>query len=92
MTPIRKLLLVTVGVLAFHGVQACASETELNPQPLPPTTGEPARSPNSDEKAGDSNDPTGAAGSSGGSGSPTPPPQDADGGTDASDAADGGHE
>ena len=34
--PFRKLLLVGVGVLALHGLQACASETELNPQPLPP--------------------------------------------------------
>ena len=39
MSPIRKLLFVGVGVLALHGLQACASETELNPQPLPPQSG-----------------------------------------------------
>jgi hypothetical protein len=80
MLPIRKLLIVGVGVLALYGVQACTSETELNPQPLPPG-GEPARTP--DEKSDDQKN--GEATGLGG-GSPPPAPADAaDGG-----AADGG--
>ena len=78
MSPIRKLLFVGVGVLALYGVQACASETELNPQPLPP--GEPARTP--DDKNDDQEN--GGMGAGGTSGSPTSPaPADAaDGGSD----------
>lgn len=45
MGPIRKLLLVTVGVLSLYGFSACTSETELNPQPLPPRDGDPAPPP-----------------------------------------------
>ena len=83
MSPIRKLLFVGAGVLALHGVQACASETELNPQPLPPQVvgGEsPPRDP--PEKTGDT---TGAGGSSGSSGGG--PANAADAGADA-DAGD----
>ena len=58
MTRLRKILLVTASALALGGLQACASETELNPQPLPPG-GEPTRSP--DDKGGADN----GAGSSG---------------------------
>jgi hypothetical protein len=39
MGAIRKVLLVGVGVLALHGASACTSDTELNPQPLPPDHG-----------------------------------------------------
>jgi hypothetical protein len=87
MSPIRKLLLVGVGVIALHGLQACASETELNPQPLPPQggaeTGEPAQTPG--DKASDGSG--GSSGSSGSGGSPPPVAADAgaDGGPDASD-------
>jgi hypothetical protein len=89
MSPLRKLLLVGVGVVALHGVQACASETELNPQPLPPQggaeTGQPARDPNG--KASDG---------TGGGSSPAPPtlPDAAtDGGRDSGhDASDGGRD
>lgn len=88
MSPIRKLLLVGVGVLALYGVQACSSGTELNPQPLPPGPNEP---PNAgSQKTGDPEDSTNPGGN-GSSGSPTAtPPKDAgpEGG-DASDAGDG---
>lgn len=82
----RKLLLVGVGVLALHGAQACASDTELNPQPLPPG-GEPARSPGSVDD-GESDE----TGNMGGSGGPAPAAPDggADGGTDGGGASDGG--
>lgn len=43
------MLLVGVGAVALHGVQACTSDTELNPQPLPPQGGEAARDPSSRE-------------------------------------------
>ena len=83
MSPIRKLLLVGVGALALHTLLACTSETELNPQPLPPGPPEAVQhepgGENSDSKTGE---PMGTGG-----GSPTnPPPANAsDGGT-----ADGG--
>ena len=90
MSPIRKLLFVGAGVLALHGVQACASETELNPQPLPPQTGggenplpDPADKSNGEATGG------GSSGSSGSSGVPTTSPADA--GTDG-DAGDAGAE
>ena len=85
MSPIRKLLLVGVGVLALHGVQACSAGTELNPQPLPPQ--DPERSPSgttgggSDKTAGDPN--------SGTSGATPAPSKDAGTDGDASDAGDG---
>lgn len=84
MSPIRKLLFAGAGVLALHGVQACASETELNPQPLPPQSssggGEnPTRDPA--DKTGET---TGVGGSSGGV-----PSNAADAGTDG-DAGDSG--
>lgn len=86
MGPFRKLLLVGVGVLALHGVQACAAnETELNPQPLPPQggegTGAPPQTPADPNKNAGGADTTGA----------TPPaPAAADAGTEGGDAADGG--
>ncbi len=96
MTSVRKLLLVALGVFALHGLQACASETELNPQPLPPQGGEPVRAPGSDnEKSGAPADSTGSSGSSGTggtSGGAAPAPNaNADGGTDGG-ASDGGGE
>ncbi len=87
MSPIRKLLFVGVGVLALHGVQACASETELNPQPLPP------QGSSGDNPPPDPADKTGEAtggGSSGSSGTgvPTTAPSDAGTDGDATDAGD----
>ena len=92
MGPFRKLLIVGVGVIALHGLQACASDTELNPQPLPPQ-GEPSRAPESDDgKNGSSGDLGGGTatdpGSSGG-----PPASVGDAGADSgrdADAADCG--
>lgn len=91
MGPFRKLLLVGVGVLALHGVQACSNETELNPQPLPPQggagLGDPTQSPDPSKNSGGD----GTTGAGGTSGNPTPPPADAaDAGTEGGDAADGG--
>lgn len=84
MSPFRKLLLVGVGLAMVHGLQACAGETELNPQPLPPE-GTNTPTPGADQKG----DTTGAGGSSGSSGSSgATPSADADAGSDA--AADGG--
>lgn len=91
MSPIRKLLFVGVGVLALHGLQACASETELNPQPLPPQSGggDPAPA-DPGEKTGDMS--SGSSGNGGSSGTPTSvgdAAADADAGaTDAADAGD----
>ena len=86
----RKLLIVGVGVVALRGLQACASDTELNPQPLPPQ-GEPTRSP------GESDDSKNGSSGSVGGGSTTGPrvpagahDGGADGGRDAADASDGG--
>jgi hypothetical protein len=56
MNSVRKLVLVVLGVLALHGMQACSTETELNPQPLPPTDpgegNEGKRGPESDQAGG----------------------------------------
>jgi hypothetical protein len=86
MTSFRKLLLVTASAIALCGVQACASESDLNPQPLPP------EDPRDNGKGG--GDTTGT-GSSGSSGADAPPlaldaatTDAADGGADA--ATDGG--
>jgi hypothetical protein len=85
MRSLRKLLLVGVGVLALHGLQACASESDLNPQPLPPQGGEETPNPTPPvDKTGD-NTSGGSSGSSGSSGSPAAA---VDGGSDG--AADGG--
>ena len=86
MSPIRKLLFVGAGVLALHGVQACASETELNPQPLPPQSTSGGENPTRDpaDKTGET---TGVGGSSGSSGGV--PANAADAGTDG-DAGDSG--
>jgi hypothetical protein len=81
MVSFRKLLLVGVGVIALHGLQACASETELNPQPLPPGD-ETARSP---EGTGDDSANQGAGGAVS---DPAPPAADA--GAEGGDASDGG--
>ena len=83
MTLTRKALLVVLGALALQGVQACATDTELNPQPLPPG-GEPTA-------VGDPEDGDDRGGSSGGGSSGTSPPApSADGGVgDAADASDG---
>ena len=86
MSPFRKLLFVGVGVLALHGVQACASETELNPQPLPPQGGESTNPPNPEDKTGV----TGSSGSSGGGDVPAASPSDGGTDGDADADADGG--
>lgn len=85
MSPIRKWLLVGVGAFALHGLQACTSETELNPQPLPPQGGDSTRSP--------TEEPAGGADKNGtSSGVPAPPPTPArDAGAEGGDAADGGN-
>lgn len=77
MTSFRKLLLVTASALALCGVQACASESDLNPQPLPP------EDPRDNGKGG--GDTTGA-GSSGSSGATTPTGSQDAAATDAADA------
>jgi len=78
MTTFRKLLLLTAGALVLCALQACASESGLNPQPLPPAD------PTSDGKEGrDSN----GAGTNGGASS-APGAADAA----AADAADGGRD
>lgn len=83
MSPIRKLLIVSVGVLALYGVQACTSETELNPQPLPPGGGGDLRNPQ-DEAETDKNGSTGAGGMS------PAPSTGSDAGAEGGDAADAG--
>ena len=92
MRSLRKLLFVGVGVLALYGLQACTSETDLNPQPLPPqggsSGGENTPVPGPVDKAGD----TTSGGSSGTSGSPAAAPDaGTDGDADGGDAADGAH-
>ena len=87
MSPIRKLLLVTLGALALSSVQACSAGTELNPQPLPPQGPDDGteRTPTgagSDKAA----DPNAAGGTSGGA---TPAPSQ-DAGAEGGDASDGG--
>jgi hypothetical protein len=77
MTRFRKILLVTASALALCGAQACTSDTELNPQPLPPA--DPTRSP--DGKEGSDN-------GGGSSGATNPGSADAaapDGGGDGGD-------
>lgn len=84
MGPFRKLLLVAVGVAALHGLQACASDTELNPQPLPPQGGgETTRSPEEDGKNSD-------PGSGFGGETPAPADTSNDGGAEGGDASDAG--
>ncbi len=89
MSLFRKLLIVGVGVLALHGVEACSTETGLNPQPLPPqggeSSGDPTQSPSPAKDPGD--DTTGAGGTSG---TATPPQGASDAGAEGGDAADGG--
>jgi hypothetical protein len=86
MGPFRKLLLVGVGVLALYGVQACANDTELNPQPLPPqggaSLGDPTQAPDPNKSGGGGSDTTGST--------PAPPAAASDAGTEGGDAADGG--
>ena len=86
MSPIRKLLFVGAGVLALHGVQACASETELNPQPLPPQSGGGDPAPRDPADKGET---TGAGGGSSGSSGSGVPMNAADAGPDG-DAGDAG--
>jgi|GEM_PF-5613602 len=84
MSPVRKLLFVALGALALQGVQACATDTELNPQPLPPrgeNNGDRGGAPSSDSE--DSQ----AGGSSGGFGTGSP---SADAGAPDADAGDAG--
>jgi hypothetical protein len=88
MGPFRKLLLVGVGVLALYGLEACANDTELNPQPLPPqggaSLGDPTQTPSDPNKNGGGTDTTGSGGT------PAPPAAAPDAGTEGGDAADGG--
>ena len=92
MGPFRKLLLVGVGVLALHGVQACSNETELNPQPLPPQGGEGTSGGTTQEPPADPSKAAGGDSTNGaGGGTPAPSPVAGDAGTEGGgDAADGG--
>ena len=92
MGPFRKLLLVGVGVLALHGVQACSNETELNPQPLPPQGGEGTGGGTEPTPADPAkNSGGGSDTTAGASGGPPPAPGSADAGAEGGgDAADGG--
>ncbi|MBS2016541.1 MAG: hypothetical protein JST00_26895 [Deltaproteobacteria bacterium] len=86
----RKLLFVTLAAGALYGVQACTSETELNPQPLPPENPGAGAIGDPTGKESDRNGSSGSLGSSSSSGgSSTPPPGDGDGGADG-DADSGG--
>lgn len=71
----RKVLLLAAGALALYGAQACATDTELNPQPLPPGEPTAVEDPENGDKKG------------GGSSGSTPPPS-SDGASDAGDAGD----
>lgn len=90
MSPIRKLLLVGVGLAMVHSLQACDGETELNPQPLPP---QGTSNPGADQKGDNTGEGT-SGGSSGSSGATPASDADAgadggpDGGGDAADAGD----
>ena len=80
MTVSRTLLLyVVAGALALGGAAACVggSDTELNPQPIPPRSPDDNASQTGGEKAGDPNPPA-----PGGS-------FDSDAGTADADASDG---
>lgn len=71
MAVVRKLLLVALAAGALYGVQACASETELNPQPLPPEDPGRGQQTGADESADGKGTSSGAGGgSSGTSGAP----------------------
>jgi len=85
MAVVRKLLFLGLGLVALQGVQACVTETELNPQPLPPEEEGANRGPENGSAKDDGTQATGG-GSSGSSGA-TPA---SDAGTDAKDASDGG--
>ena len=89
MRPFRKLLLVGVGVLALHGVQACSNETSLNPQPLPPQGGEGTNDPTQTPPA-DPSKASGGADTTGAGGTPPAPAAAPDAGSDGGDAGDGG--
>ena len=78
-------------VLALYGLQACANDTELNPQPLPPqggaSLGDPTQAPDPNKNAGGGADTTGTGST------PAPPaasPDAGDAGAEGGDAADGG--
>ena len=90
MGPFRKLLLVGVGVLALHGVQACSNETELNPQPLPPRGGENTSGGTTQEPPADPSKASGGADNTGAGGTPAPPAAGDAGTEGGGDAADGG--
>lgn len=82
MTSFRKLLLVSASAAALCAIVACSSGTELNPQPLPPVSNEPPRSPTGGDDKG---------GSSGSMGNP-PGSADASTAVDSGDASDGGEQ
>lgn len=86
MAAVRKLVYLGLGLLALQGVQACVTETELNPQPLPPEDSA-NRDPESGSAKDDGSQATGGMGGSSGSSGATP---SGDAGADAKDAADGG--
>lgn len=85
-----KLIVAVLAAGALYGLQACATDTELNPQPLPPDErGTSGGSGSPSQDSDDNKEGTAVGGSSGGSsGNPTPTPN-GDAGPDA-DAADGG--
>lgn len=92
MRPLLRVSLLLAAFGAFHGVQACASETPdpgLNPQPLPPEENKDnVRNP--EETAQDPNAGVGGGSTSGGSsssgGSSGQPPADGDAGDGGGDS------
>jgi len=83
-----KLIVAVLAAGALYGLQACATDTELNPQPLPPDErGTSGSSPAPSQDSDDNKEGSAVGGSSGSSsGGPT---SNGDAGPDA-DAADGG--
>lgn len=83
-----KLIVAVLAAGALYGLQACATDTELNPQPLPPDErGTSGNSPAPSQDSDENKEGTAVGGSSGSSsGGPSP---NGDAGPDA-DAADGG--
>lgn len=84
MNAVRKVVLVALGAAALYGMQACATDTELNPQPLPPA--EPNKGDEDKRTNGEVEE---GADFGGGSGTASPPAA-ADAGTEGgSEGGDG---
>jgi hypothetical protein len=89
MRPLHRVLLVLAALVAFQGIQACASETQdpgLSPQPLPPETGDTVRNPEEQEPSKSTGGGAGGSSSSGSSSGTTGPGP----GVNDGDAGDGG--